>query len=110
VPLVNHPISPQTSNFSGLLSAAVFGHPLTLNFAIGISIVLVSMHQFFADSSPAATGAAKGKFGFTASPSLEHLVDRHDSSDNGRPPLPHNIDLAPRLSGGGGARKPLLPR
>lgn len=32
---------------TGLMSAALFGHPLTLNFVIGVSIVFISMHLFF---------------------------------------------------------------
>jgi len=32
---------------TGLMSAALFGHRLTLNFAIGVSIVFISMHLFF---------------------------------------------------------------
>lgn len=32
---------------TGLLSALLFGHPITLNFAIGVSIVFISMHLFF---------------------------------------------------------------
>jgi hypothetical protein len=37
-----------------VLSAALFGHKLTLNFCIGVSIVGISMHQFFSqgDQSP----------------------------------------------------------
>ncbi|XP_072952537.1 CMP-sialic acid transporter 4 [Typha angustifolia] len=33
--------------FTGLASAALFGHTLTMNFILGISIVFISMHQFF---------------------------------------------------------------
>ncbi|XP_031249368.1 CMP-sialic acid transporter 2-like [Pistacia vera] len=33
--------------FTGLASAAMFGHSLTINFVLGISIVFISMHQFF---------------------------------------------------------------
>eukprot|EP00898_Chlorokybus_atmophyticus_P007478 jgi/Chlat1/7731/Chrsp66S07322 len=32
---------------TGLMSAALFGHHLTINFLIGVSIVFISMHQFF---------------------------------------------------------------
>jgi hypothetical protein len=32
---------------TGLFSAMLFGHPLTLNFAIGVSVVFISMHLFF---------------------------------------------------------------
>ncbi|WOL03657.1 CMP-sialic acid transporter 5 [Canna indica] len=33
--------------FTGIASALLFGHALTMNFILGISIVLISMHQFF---------------------------------------------------------------
>ncbi|XP_020083855.1 CMP-sialic acid transporter 4-like [Ananas comosus] len=33
--------------FTGIASAALFGHTLTINFVLGISIVFISMHQFF---------------------------------------------------------------
>ncbi|URE41720.1 hypothetical protein MUK42_35199 [Musa troglodytarum] len=33
--------------FTGIASAALFGHTLTMNFVLGISIVFISMHQFF---------------------------------------------------------------
>ena len=31
--------------FTGIASAALFGHTLTINFMLGISIVFISMHQ-----------------------------------------------------------------
>ncbi|KAJ6683468.1 hypothetical protein OIU85_007181 [Salix viminalis] len=33
--------------FTGIASAVLFGHTLTINFMLGISIVFISMHQFF---------------------------------------------------------------
>ncbi|KAK9087923.1 hypothetical protein Syun_030317 [Stephania yunnanensis] len=33
--------------FTGVASVILFGHTLTSNFILGISIVLISMHQFF---------------------------------------------------------------
>ncbi|XP_047336272.1 CMP-sialic acid transporter 3-like [Impatiens glandulifera] len=33
--------------FTGFASAFLFGHKLTMNFILGISIVFISMHQFF---------------------------------------------------------------
>lgn len=33
--------------FTGIASAALFGHTLTMNFILGISIVFISMHQVF---------------------------------------------------------------
>ncbi|KAF8402265.1 hypothetical protein HHK36_013217 [Tetracentron sinense] len=37
--------------FTGIASAALFGHTLTINFVLGISIVFISMHQFFSNLS-----------------------------------------------------------
>ncbi|GLT27959.1 hypothetical protein SLA2020_029220 [Shorea laevis] len=37
--------------FTGIASAALFGHTLTINFILGISIVIISMHQFFSPLS-----------------------------------------------------------
>ncbi|KAH7511154.1 CMP-sialic acid transporter 2 [Ziziphus jujuba] len=37
--------------FTGIGSALLFGHTLTMNFIIGISIVFISMHQFFSPLS-----------------------------------------------------------
>ncbi|KAI3738805.1 hypothetical protein L2E82_28969 [Cichorium intybus] len=37
--------------FTGFASAALFGHTLTINFMLGISIVFISMHQFFSPLS-----------------------------------------------------------
>lgn len=31
--------------FTGLASAALFGHALTINFILGVTIVFISMHQ-----------------------------------------------------------------
>ena len=31
--------------FTGIASAALFGHVITMNFLLGISIVFISMHQ-----------------------------------------------------------------
>ena len=36
---------------TGLLSAALFGHKLTMNFCIGVTIVGISMHQFFSQGA-----------------------------------------------------------
>ncbi|MFS7995586.1 putative nucleotide-sugar transporter [Helianthus anomalus] len=37
--------------FTGFASAALFGHTLTIDFMLGISIVFISMHQFFSPLS-----------------------------------------------------------
>lgn len=35
--------------FTGVASAILFGHTLTINFVLGISIVIISMHQYLAN-------------------------------------------------------------
>ncbi|KAG6758157.1 hypothetical protein POTOM_038493 [Populus tomentosa] len=37
--------------FTGIASAVLFGHTMTMNFILGISIVFISMHQFFSPLS-----------------------------------------------------------
>ena len=36
---------------TGIMSAALFGHSLTLNFLIGVTVVFISMHQFFSQGA-----------------------------------------------------------
>lgn len=40
--------------FTGIMSAALFGHALTLNFCLGVSIVFISMHIFFSTGAGSA--------------------------------------------------------
>ncbi|GJP53902.1 hypothetical protein CLOM_g13025 [Closterium sp. NIES-68] len=40
--------------FTGIASAVLFGHTLSINFALGVSVVLISMHQFFSAMPPKA--------------------------------------------------------
>jgi len=39
---------------TGLMSAALFGHALTLNFLVGVTVVSISIHQFFSQGAPPA--------------------------------------------------------
>jgi hypothetical protein len=102
--------------FTALLSWALFGHGLTMNFLLGVSIVFISMHQFFTfgDKSsggagavvgpgvggggPAAGALKKGSGGggstMVYSPSMEHIRLSDDS----------NGAVAPQ------DKSPLLPR
>ncbi|CAM8890013.1 unnamed protein product [Rhodiola kirilowii] len=47
--------------FTGIASAALFGHTLTINFVLGISIVFISMHQFFSSLSKGKDEHQNGK-------------------------------------------------
>jgi len=65
--------------FTAVMSAVLFGHSLSLNFLIGVFIVLISMHQFFTfgEKKPAKNGShldlPNHAGNFRTSPSLEHL-------------------------------------
>ncbi|CAL9147666.1 unnamed protein product [Musa acuminata subsp. burmannicoides] len=47
--------------FTGIASAALFGHALTMNFILGISIVFISMHQFFSPMAKVKDETPVGK-------------------------------------------------
>ncbi|KAH0976815.1 hypothetical protein GBA52_026534 [Prunus armeniaca] len=47
--------------FTGIASALLFGHKLTMNFVLGISIVFISMHQFFSPISKVKEEEQNGK-------------------------------------------------
>nr|XP_010930919.1 CMP-sialic acid transporter 5 isoform X3 [Elaeis guineensis] len=46
--------------FTGIASALLFGHTLTMNFMLGISIVFISMHQFFSPLAKAKNEVPNG--------------------------------------------------
>lgn len=90
--------------FTALMSWAAFGHALTMNFLIGVSIVFVSMHQFFTFGDKAADAGKAGHKGSDGgkpqaamlySPSMEHI---RLPDENGLPHAPPE------------ERAPLLPR
>ncbi|XAR48744.1 hypothetical protein NMG60_11031661 [Bertholletia excelsa] len=58
--------------FTGIASAALFGHTLTINFMLGISVVFISMHQFFSPLSKVKDEQQNG------------LLERVDVEDNHR--------------------------
>lgn len=65
--------------FTAMMSWAMFGHQLTMNFLIGVSIVFVSMHQFFTfgDKGAGPPGdkahVAGRPTGMVYSPSMDHI-------------------------------------
>lgn len=84
---------------TAILSAAIFGHSLSMHFLIGVSVVFVSMHQFFAskgkDDKASAQASKESAPRFLPSPSLDH------------------VQMAALLPGGGArsrATATLLPR
>lgn len=81
------------------MSWAMFGHQLTMNFLIGVSIVFVSMHQFFsfgdkAGQKTAGPAARPGTPGMVYSPSMDHI--RVTSENGSAPPEPDRVPLLPR--------------
>lgn len=88
--------------FTGIASAVMFGHTLTVNFLLGISIVFISMHQFFSPLSKVKDEQQNGKL---------ELVDVHENQR----PKDSFINMAAGASEeashlvGSDERKPLLP-
>ncbi|KAL4561040.1 hypothetical protein LXL04_033201 [Taraxacum kok-saghyz] len=88
--------------FTGFASAALFGHTLTINFMLGISIVFISMHQFFSPLS-------KVKEEENRVLELEPVQSKDRSRDS------TSINMTPRVNEEGShrvdsdAKRPLLP-
>lgn len=79
--------------FTAMLSWAMFGHKLTMNFLIGVSIVFISMHQFFTFGDKAAQKPGKPT-GMVYSPSLEHI--RVSDANGTSEPQHEKTPLLPR--------------
>ncbi|CAB4263498.1 unnamed protein product [Prunus armeniaca] len=62
--------------FTGIASALLFGHKLTMNFVLGISIVFISMHQFFSPISKVKEEEQNGKL------EMIDVDDKHRSKDS----------------------------
>ncbi|KAG0614854.1 hypothetical protein M758_6G209200 [Ceratodon purpureus] len=62
--------------FTGLASAALFGHALTINFILAVTIVFISMHQFFSSISKPQVEEAS----YTHLELLGRKLDKKDSS------------------------------
>ncbi|XP_009790629.1 CMP-sialic acid transporter 5 isoform X2 [Nicotiana tabacum] len=89
--------------FTGIASAVLFGHTLTMNFILGISIVFISMHQFF---SPLAKVKDE-----TQNDSLEMDSQKNYRSKDGsfiNMAAGANEDASHRV--GPDEKEPLLPR
>lgn len=84
--------------FTGLASAAFLGHTLTINFLLGISIVFISMHQFFSPLAKVKDDQPSG--------TLE--LENHRSSDSSFVNMTAGADDASHI-GPTDDRKPLLP-
>ena len=95
--------------FTGLMSAVLFGHALSINFCIGVTIVLISMHLFF--TSAPGGGNKKGRQGFNVSPSMDHISEKEAKMLKDDDLVNSSIDeRAQVILGGGADRAMLLPR
>lgn len=56
--------------FTGIASAVLFGHSLTINFMLGISVVVISMHQFFSPLGKVKDETSNGTLEMIDSPKL----------------------------------------
>ncbi|XP_047328723.1 CMP-sialic acid transporter 2-like [Impatiens glandulifera] len=62
--------------FTGIASAFLFGHAITMNFVLGISIVFISMHQFFAPLSKVKDVPQNGSLDIMEGPNNLRLKDQ----------------------------------
>ncbi|KAH9783810.1 CMP-sialic acid transporter 3 [Citrus sinensis] len=88
--------------FTGIASAVLFGHTLTMNFLLGISIVFISMHQFFSSLSKAKDEQQNGTH------ELRDVQENHRSKESFIDiAAGANEEAAHRI--GSDERQPLLP-
>ncbi|KAM7461498.1 hypothetical protein LguiA_029619 [Lonicera macranthoides] len=89
--------------FTGIASAALFGHTLTINFILGISVVFISMHQFFSPLAKVKDDQENG------------VLERLDVANNHRLKDSSFVNMAAGANEeashlvGPDERKPLLP-
>lgn len=89
--------------FTGIASAALFGHKLTINFMLGISIVFISMHQFFSPLSKVKDDKENGVLG-----QLD-VQNNHRSRDSSFVNMAAGANEEATHHVGLDERKPLLP-
>ncbi|XP_057499162.1 CMP-sialic acid transporter 3-like [Actinidia eriantha] len=89
--------------FTGIASAALFGHTLTINFLLGISVVFISMHQFFSPLSKVKDEQQNGVL------ELKEIQDNQRSRDSSfvNTAAGANEEASHRV--GSDERQPLLP-
>ncbi|KAK9141330.1 hypothetical protein Scep_011011 [Stephania cephalantha] len=89
--------------FTGIASAALFGHTLTINFMLGISIVFISMHQFFSPLSKVKDEPPSGSLEIMDVQNKHRLADSSfiNMTAGANEEATHRIDQD--------ERKPLLP-
>ncbi|XP_042030351.1 CMP-sialic acid transporter 5-like isoform X1 [Salvia splendens] len=89
--------------FTGIASAALFGHTLTINFLLGISVVFISMHQFF---SPLAKAKDEEQ---NAVVERADVQDKHRSRDSSFINMTAGANEEASRRVGPDERQPLLP-
>ena len=62
--------------FTGVMSAALFGHALTLNFLIGVTVVFISMHQFFSQGALETLGSIQALRGVAVALHCSHYREQ----------------------------------
>ncbi|XP_066310366.1 CMP-sialic acid transporter 3-like isoform X2 [Miscanthus floridulus] len=85
--------------FTGVASAVLFGHTLTINFVLGISIVIVSMHQYLSNQIKDEVPSSK--------------VEMAEAHDHRKEPsyvnVPDSVASEAKHRHGSDERQPLLP-
>ncbi|KAB1994673.1 hypothetical protein ES319_D13G114200v1 [Gossypium barbadense] len=64
------------TSFTGIASAVLFGHTLTINFVLGLSVVIISMHQFFSALSEVKDEKQSGSLEMMDSQDSKRSKDR----------------------------------
>ncbi|GMP78601.1 hypothetical protein CsSME_00034483 [Camellia sinensis var. sinensis] len=89
--------------FTGIASAALFGHTLTINFMLGITVVFISMHQFFSPLSKVKDEQQNGVV------ELKDVQDNHRSRDSSFVNMAAGANEEASHRVGSDERQPLLP-
>nr|XP_016497973.1 PREDICTED: CMP-sialic acid transporter 2-like isoform X1 [Nicotiana tabacum] len=90
--------------FTGIASALLFGHTLTINFLLGISVVFISMHQFFSPLAKVKDDQHNGTL------ELIDVGEKHSSKDSSFVNMAAGANEEASHLVGPDERQPLLPR
>lgn len=90
--------------FTGIASALLFGHTLTVNFLLGISVVFISMHQFFSPLSKVKDDQQNGTV------ELIDVRENHSPKDSSFVNMAAGANEEASHRVGPDERQPLLPR
>nr|XP_016497974.1 PREDICTED: CMP-sialic acid transporter 2-like isoform X2 [Nicotiana tabacum] len=90
--------------YAGIASALLFGHTLTINFLLGISVVFISMHQFFSPLAKVKDDQHNGTL------ELIDVGEKHSSKDSSFVNMAAGANEEASHLVGPDERQPLLPR